>query len=64
MTGYTLPVQHCPICDAPGVRLPRRASLALDAECTSCGWFYTSTAHRAVLLALTSRPDWRAEVGP
>jgi hypothetical protein len=60
--SHTLPVQHCPICRAPGVRLQTRQPLPLDAQCTACGWYYTSTAHRMVLRALTSRPDWRAEV--
>jgi hypothetical protein len=59
--SYTLPVQHCPICRAPGQRLQARQPLPLDCQCTACGWYYTSTAHRAVLRALTSGPDWRAE---
>lgn len=64
MSAYTLPVQHCPICRQLGVRLQVRQPLSLDAQCTACGWYYTSAAHRAVLRALTNRPDWRVAVAP
>jgi hypothetical protein len=52
------PVQICPICEAPGTFVGERrkiafTSLALDAKCTRCGLFYTTTARKAVLAALT-----------
>ncbi len=48
------PVQLCPICGCAGEFVGARCGpLALDAECTSCGWFYTTTARKAVLAALS-----------
>lgn len=58
MSEYALPVQQCPTCKEPGRRLHTwRRGLPLDAECTSCGWYYTSAAHWAVLRALAKRPE-------
>lgn len=50
-TNYP-PVQLCPVCNCPG-ELAGGKSLATDARCTACGWYYTTTARRAVLQALT-----------
>jgi Zn-finger nucleic acid-binding protein len=57
MAEYRLPVQHCPICDGPGTRVSKRYPLSLDAFCPKCRWYYTSTAHSAVLRALAKRPE-------
>lgn len=64
LVNYTLPVQHCSLCRAPGVRVQvmRRWHSAArglyDAQCSGCGNRYTSAAWRMVLRALTSRPVW------
>jgi len=57
--AFSLPVQSCPICSAPG-RRPKstdRPRLALDVQCTdpACGWFYTSAATAMVLRAIAAR---------
>ena len=56
--AFSLPVQSCPICSAPGRRIAYgRPRLSLDVQCTSeaCGWYYTSAASRMVLKALAAR---------
>ncbi len=55
------PVQLCPICGEPGKLVGLKHSLALDAQCTDpkCGFFYTTTARRAILAALTENFDRR-----
>lgn len=39
--GKRAALPPCPICDAPGKRIPYDGLRVFGAQCTACGWFYS-----------------------